>query len=49
MKKRLFLALVFVFLSALAVQAQVQPTEGLIPFSGSIPGQPDGLVESPII
>jgi len=45
MKKRLFLALVFVFLSALVVYAQVQPTEGLIPFRGSIPGQPEGPVD----
>jgi len=42
MKKVLLLALVFVLLSALVVYAQVQPTEGLIPFRGSIPDQPDG-------
>ncbi len=35
----------FVLLSALAVQAQVQPTSRVIPFSGTIPGQPDGSVD----
>ena len=47
MKCKIFglLVLSFVLLSTLVVQAQVQPTEGLIPFSGSIPGQPDGPVD----
>jgi len=29
----------------LAVQAQVQPTSRVIPFTGTIPGQPDGAVD----
>jgi len=42
------LVLSFLLLLLLVVQAQVQPTQSLIPFTGTIPAQPDG-VESPVI
>src|SRR6202158_3471027 len=45
MKKPLLLGLVFVFFSASAGQAQVQPTSRVVPFQGTIPGQPDGPVD----
>ncbi|TAJ83028.1 hypothetical protein EPO44_17235 [bacterium] len=47
MKRKIFALLVvsFVLLPLLTVQAQVQPTEGLIQFSGSILGQLDGPVD----
>jgi len=49
-KRKIFALLVLWFaLLPLAVRAQVQPTSGVIPFTGTIPGQPDGLAESPII
>src|ERR1700687_2851431 len=45
MKKPLLLGLVFVFFSASAGQAQAQPTSRVVPFQGTIPGQPDGPVD----
>ncbi len=43
MNRKIFALLVLWFaLLPLVVQAQVQPTSGVIPFSGTIPAQPDG-------
>lgn len=38
------LGLIFVFLSMGSVSAQIQPTSRVLPFSGIMPGQPDGSV-----